>query len=118
LFLGNLDAKRDWGHARDYVEAMWLMLQQPVPDDYVVATGESHSVREFTERAFAHVGRRLEWRGKGIEEEGVGARTGEVLVKVDSAYFRPTEVESLLGDPTKARQKLGWRHRVDFDGLV
>jgi GDPmannose 4,6-dehydratase len=118
LFLGNLDAKRDWGHARDYVEAMWLMLQQPVPDDYVVATGESHSVREFTERAFAHVGRRLEWRGKGIEEEGVDARTGEVLVKVDSAYFRPTEVESLLGDPTKARQKLGWRHRVDFDGLV
>ncbi|MBX6367830.1 MAG: GDP-mannose 4,6-dehydratase [Rhodospirillales bacterium] len=118
LFLGNLDAKRDWGHARDYVEAMWLMLQQPVPDDYVVATGESHSVREFTEKAFAHVGRRLEWRGKGLDEEGVDARTGEVLVKIDPAYFRPTEVEYLLGDPTKARRKLGWRHRIDFEGLV
>lgn len=118
LFLGNLDAKRDWGHARDYVEAMWLMLQQDEPDDYVVATGEAHSVREFVERAFAHVGRRIEWRGRGVEEDGVDERTGEVLVKIDPSYFRPTEVPFLLGDPTKARARLGWRHRVDFAGLV
>jgi GDPmannose 4,6-dehydratase len=118
LFLGNLDAKRDWGHARDYVEAMWLMLQQPKPDDYVIATGEAHSVREFTEKAFAEIGRKLDWRGKGVNEEGVDAKTGEVLVKIDPTYFRPTEVEYLLGDPAKARQKLGWRHRVDLDGLV
>jgi GDPmannose 4,6-dehydratase len=118
LFLGNLDAKRDWGHARDYVEAMWLMLQQDTPDDYAIATGEAHSVREFTEHAFAHVGRRLEWRGKGAEEEGVDARTGEVLVKIDPTYFRPTEVQYLHGDPSKARAALGWRHRVDFPSLV
>jgi GDPmannose 4,6-dehydratase len=118
LFLGNLDAKRDWGHARDYVEAMWLMLQQPKPDDYVIATGEAHSVREFTERAFAEIGRRIEWRGKGVNEEGVDGKSGEVLVKIDPTYFRPTEVEYLLGDPSKARQKLGWRHRVDLGALV
>lgn len=118
LFLGNLDAKRDWGHARDYVEAMWLMLQQDRSDDYVIATGEAHSVREFVERAFAHVGRRIEWRGRGVEEEGVDGRTGEVLVKIDPTYFRPTEVPFLLGDPGKARARLGWRHRVDFAGLV
>jgi GDPmannose 4,6-dehydratase len=118
LFLGNLDAKRDWGHARDYVEAMWLMLQQERPDDYVVATGEAHSVREFVERAFAHVGRRIEWRGRGVEEEGVDGRTGEVLVKIDPTYFRPTEVPFLLGDPSKARVRLGWRHRVGFAELV
>ena len=118
LFLGNLDAKRDWGHARDYVEAMWLMLQQPEADDYVVATGEAHSVREFTEKAFAETGRMLDWRGKGVNEEGVDSKTGEVLVKIDPTYFRPTEVGDLRGDPAKARGKLGWRHRVGFEALV
>ena len=118
LFLGNLDAKRDWGHARDYVEGMWLMTQQDAPDDYVLATGESHAVREFVEIAFEHVGRAIEWRGEGVGEEGVDARTGEVLVKIDARYFRPTEVEELLGDPSKARTVLGWRHRTSFAELV
>ena len=118
LYLGNLDARRDWGHARDYVEGMWLMLQQPEPDDYVLATGESHSVREFVELAFAHVGREIEWRGAGIEETGVDAESGETLVLVDGRYFRPTEIEVLQGDPTKAREKLGWRHKTEFAALV
>jgi GDPmannose 4,6-dehydratase len=118
LFLGNLDARRDWGHARDYVEAMWLMLQQPKPDDYVIATGAAHSVRELVEKAFAETGRGLDWRGRGVDEEGVDARTGEVLVRIDPTYFRPTEVGDLRGDPSKARRALGWRHRVDFDALV
>jgi GDPmannose 4,6-dehydratase len=118
LYLGNLDARRDWGHARDYVEAMWRMLQQPIADDYVIATGESHSVREFVEKAFACVGRRIEWRGHGVEEEGLDARTGDALVKIDPTYFRPTEVEFLLGNAGKARSRLGWRHRVCFDELV
>jgi GDPmannose 4,6-dehydratase len=118
LFLGNLDARRDWGHARDYVEGMWRMLQQDNPDDYVLATGESHSVREFVERAFACVGRRIEWRGKGADETGVDAKTGTVLVRVDPRYFRPAEVDQLLGDATKAREKLGWVHRTSFDALV
>jgi GDPmannose 4,6-dehydratase len=118
LYLGNLDALRDWGHARDYVEGMWLMLQQDQPDDYVLATGETHSVREFVEKAFACIGRRIEWRGKGIAEQGVDAGTGRVLVKIDPRYFRPTEVDLLLGDPTKARTKLGWRHKISFDALV
>jgi GDPmannose 4,6-dehydratase len=97
---------------------MWLMLQQSTPDDYVLATGEAHSVREFTERAFAHIGRRIEWKGKDASEVGVDARDGRVLVEVDPRYFRPTEVDELIGDPTKARTKLGWRHKVAFDGLV
>jgi GDPmannose 4,6-dehydratase len=118
LYLGNLDAKRDWGHARDYVEGMWLMLQQAVPDDYVLATGETHTVREFLEKAFAVVGIRLGWRGRDIEEVGVDERTGRVLVRIDPRYFRPTEVELLLGDPTKARTKLGWTHKVGFEQLV
>jgi GDPmannose 4,6-dehydratase len=118
LFLGNLDATRDWGHARDFVEGMWLMLQQDAPDDYVLATGESHSVREFVEKAFAHVGRPLIWRGSGVEEKGIDQSTGTVLVEVDPRYFRPTEVDSLLGDASKARAKLGWRHRTSFDKLV
>lgn len=118
IYLGNLDARRDWGHARDYVEGMWLMLQQPHPDDYVLATGEAHSVREFVEKAFAHVGRKIEWNGKGIAEKGVEAGSGRVLVEVDPRYFRPTEVDCLLGDPSKARSKLGWKHRVGFDDLV
>ena len=118
LYLGNLDAKRDWGHARDYVEGMWMILQQPVADDYVLATGESHSVREFAERAFARIGRRIEWRGTGVKEVGIEAGTDRVLIEIDPRYFRPTEVDHLLGDPSKARQKLGWRHRVSFEALV
>jgi GDPmannose 4,6-dehydratase len=118
IYLGNLDASRDWGHARDYVEAMWRILQQPKPDDYVLATGEAHSVREFVEKAFACVGRFIEWKGTGLEEEGVDRQNGRTLVAIDPRYFRPTEVETLLGDPAKARAKLGWFHRVSFDELV
>jgi GDPmannose 4,6-dehydratase len=118
LYLGNLAARRDWGHARDYVEGMWLMLQQPEPDDYVLATGEEHSVREFVEKAFACVGRDIEWRGAGVAEKGLDARDGRVLIEIDERYFRPTETDALVGDPSKARQKLGWRHKVMFDELV
>jgi len=118
LYLGNLDAKRDWGHARDYVEGMWMILQQDEPDDYVLATGEAHSVREFVERAFARVGRSIEWRGKGANERGIEAKTGEVRIEIDPRYFRPTEVDLLIGDPSKARQKLGWRHKIDFGSLI
>jgi len=118
LYIGNLDAKRDWGHARDYVDGMWRIVQQPEPDDYVLATGETHAVREFVEKAFAHIGRTIAWRGKGAEEKGVDARDGRVLVEVDPRYFRPTEVDLLLGDPTKARTKLGWRHTTSFEALV
>jgi len=118
LYLGNLDAKRDWGHARDYVEGMWMILQQDEPDDYVLATGEAHSVREFVERAFARVGRSIEWRGKGANEQGIEAKTGEVRIEIDPRYFRPTEVDSLIGDPSKAQQKLGWRHKIDFGSLI
>jgi GDPmannose 4,6-dehydratase len=118
LFLGNLSARRDWGHARDYAEGMWLILQQPEPDDYVLATGEEHSVREFVEKAFGHVGKKIEWRGAGAGEQGVDARDGRVLIEIDPRYFRPTETDALLGDPSKARQKLGWKHKVSFDQLV
>jgi GDPmannose 4,6-dehydratase len=118
LFMGNLDSLRDWGDARDYVKGMHLILQQDRPDDYVLATGEMHSVREFIERAFAEVGRSVTWRGKGIEEEGVDDKTGEVLVKIDARYFRPTEVDLLLGDPSKARNVLGWKHEITFPMLV
>jgi len=118
LYLGNLDARRDWGHARDYVEGMWMIVQQPEPDDYVLATGESHSVREFAECAFAVVGRRIEWRGSGADEVGIDARSGKALVRIDPRYYRPTETGELRGDPAKARARLGWRHRVPFDALV
>jgi GDPmannose 4,6-dehydratase len=118
VFLGNLDARRDWGHARDYVEGMWLILQQNEPDDYVLATGESHSVREFVEKAFAHIGRTIVWQGSGVAEKGIDKSSGEVLVEIDSRYFRPTEVDALLGDPSKARARLGWWHRTKFDELV
>jgi GDPmannose 4,6-dehydratase len=118
LYLGNLDAKRDWGHARDFVEGMWLMLQQDAPDDYVLATGETHSVREFVERAFAHVGRAIEWRGSGRDEIGLETGSGRPLVEIDPRYFRPTEVDFLCGDPSKARAKLGWSHKVSFEELV
>ncbi len=118
LYLGNLDALRDWGHARDYVEGMWRMLQQDEPDDYVLATGEMHSVREFAELAFAEVGVRLEWRGSGAHEQGLNAEDGSVLIEVDSRYYRPTEVEQLLGDASKAAEKLDWRPTVSFEELV
>ena len=117
-WLGNLDAKRDWGHAEDYVEAMWRILQHDVPEDFVVATGETHSVREFADLAFREAGLELEWHGTGLEEKGVEARTGRVLVEVDPRYFRPTEVELLLGDPSKAERLLGWKRRVTFEDLV
>lgn len=118
LHLGNLDSKRDWGHARDYVEAMWLMLQQDKPEDFVIATGEVHSVREFVERAFKEVDIDIQWVGSGLEERGIDAATGKTLVIVDPHYFRPAEVEFLLGDPTKAKQELGWEPRVTFENLV
>lgn len=118
LYVGNIDAKRDWGHARDYVEGMWRILQQESPDDYILATGETHSVREFIELAFAEVGRTIEWRGKGVEEKGIDAVSGAELVAIDPRYFRPTEVELLLGNPAKAHQKLGWHHKIGFRQLV
>jgi GDPmannose 4,6-dehydratase len=120
LWLGNIDAVRDWGHARDYVEGMWRMLQEDKPDDYVLATGEAHSVREFAELAFSCAGRRIAWEGERgtVRETGVDARTGKVLIRIDPRYFRPTEVELLLGDPSKARTKLGWCHRTSFEQLV
>jgi GDPmannose 4,6-dehydratase len=118
LYLGNLDAKRDWGHAKDFVEGMWLMLQQDVADDYVLATGEMHTVREFVELAFGEVGRSVVWKGKGVDEVGYDAKTNAPLVKIDPRYFRPTEVELLLGDSAKAREILGWTHKTSFRSLV
>ena len=111
LQLGNLDSLRDWGYAKDYVECMWLMLQQEIPDDFVIATGEQHTVRDFTEKSFEAVGITLRWEGKGIEEKGIDTATGKVLVEVNEAWFRPTDVVTLLGDPTKAKTVLGWNPR-------
>ena len=118
LYLGNLDARRDWGHAKDYVEGMWLMLQQNAPDDYVLATGESHSVREFAELAFRHAGMELKWQGEDVGEKGIDRKTGRELIRIDPRYFRPTEVDNLRGDPSKAGSKLGWKTRVGFEELV
>ena len=118
LYLGNLDAKRDWGFAGDYVEAMWLMLQQKEPDDYVIATGETHSVREFTELAFKEAGINIIWKGKGREEVGLDASSGKVLIEIDPRYYRPTEVDLLIGDPSKAKEKLGWEPKVKLEELV
>ncbi|KAH8112324.1 GDP-mannose 4,6-dehydratase [Phellopilus nigrolimitatus] len=118
LYLGNLDARRDWGHARDYVEGMWRMLQQPKPEDFVLATGETHPVREFVEKAFAELEVAIRWQGFGEQEEGIDVETGRTIVKVDPRYFRPAEVDLLLGNPAKAEQKLGWKRVVDFDSLV
>ncbi|MCX5515496.1 GDP-mannose 4,6-dehydratase, partial [Kaistia algarum] len=118
LYLGNLDAKRDWGHAKEYVRGMWLMLQQDKAEDYVLATGETHTVRSFVEKAFAEVGTQIDWIGTGVEEKGLDKATGKVLVEVDPRYFRPTEVDLLIGDPTKAHEKLGWHHDTGLDVLV
>ncbi|MBL8671013.1 MAG: GDP-mannose 4,6-dehydratase [Alphaproteobacteria bacterium] len=118
LYLGNIDAKRDWGHARDYVEGMWRILQHPTPEDFVLATGETHTVREFVELAFAETGVAIGWQGEGVDETGVDRKTGRTLVRIDPAYFRPTEVDLLLGDPSKAQRLLGWRHKVPFPALV
>jgi GDPmannose 4,6-dehydratase len=118
LYLGNLDAKRDWGHARDYVEGMWRMLQQDTADDYVLATGETHPVREFVDLAFAEVGITLRWEGEGVNEKGINTKTGEVLVAVDPRYFRPAEVDLLIGDPSKANRVLGWKASTPFRSLV
>lgn len=118
IFLGNLDAKRDWGHARDYVKAQWLMLQQSEPEDFVIATGEQYSVRRFVESAAARLNMRITWQGTGTEECGIDSNTGRTIVKVDARYFRPTEVDTLLGDPTKAKEKLGWTAETGFETLV
>jgi GDPmannose 4,6-dehydratase len=118
LYLGNLDAKRDWGHAQDYVVAQWLMLQQPEPEDYVIATGEQHSVREFAELSTKELGFAIEWKGSGVDEVGVRTSDGVVIIRVDPRYFRPTEVDDLLGDASKAREKLGWTPKIGFNELV
>src|SRR4029079_2252792 len=117
VYLGNLDAERDWGHAREYVNGMWLMLQQPEPDDYVLATGKRYSVRTFVEKAFAETGVKIVWHGSGTREKGIEAGTKRVLVEIDPRYFRPTEVDVLQGDPSKAQKKLGWTHTTDIDEL-
>jgi GDPmannose 4,6-dehydratase len=118
LYIGNLEAKRDWGHAKEYVRGMWLMLQQDEPDDFVLATGETTSVRDFARWAFEDAGIPVEFRGKGVDEQGLCAKTGKVLIEIDPRYFRPTEVETLLGDPTKAREKLGWAASTPLEDLV
>ncbi|WP_022663762.1 GDP-mannose 4,6-dehydratase [Desulfospira joergensenii] len=118
LYLGNLNALRDWGHARDYVEMQWLMLQQDSPEDYVIATGEQHSVREFVDGCARELGMAVEWKGKGIDEKGINAANGKTIVAVDPRYFRPTEVETLLGDPSKAKKNLGWEPKIGFEELV
>lgn len=118
IYLGNLESKRDWGHARDYIEGMYLMLQQEEPTDLVLATGETHSVREFCERAFQHVGIELDWFGKGINEKGINAKTGDPIVEIDPRYFRPTEVDLLVGDASEARKRLGWYPKYTFDALI
>lgn len=118
MFLGNLDARRDWGYAKEYVEAMWMMMQQPAPDDYIIATGESHTVREFAEQAARAVGITIGWHGEGLAEKGIDIATGKTLIEVDERYFRPTEVDYLLGDTAKAREKLGWHPKVSFQDLV
>lgn len=118
LYLGNLDAKRDWGHAKDYVRMQWLMLQQDEPDDFVIATGKQYSVRQFVDTAASELGIAIEWNGAGIDEKGIDKKTGKVIVEVDPRYFRPTEVETLLGDPAKAKKNLGWEPEISFDELV
>ena len=116
--LGNMDSKRDWGHSKDYVRAMWLMLQQDKPDDYVIATNETRTVREFVETAFKHVGIEVQWQGSGVDEIGINKENGKTIVKVNKKFFRPAEVDILLGDPSKAEKVLGWKREIDFSQLV
>jgi GDPmannose 4,6-dehydratase len=118
LYLGNLDAKRDWGHAKDYVEMQWMILQQDKPEDYCIASGTQHSVRDFVDLSWAYLGRKIDWKGKGINEKGYDSKTGKLIVAVDPSYFRPTEVETLLGDSTKAKKNLGWSPKITFHELV
>jgi len=118
LYLGNLDAKRDWGHAKDYIEMQWLMLQQDEPDDFCIATGAQYSVRDFVNFAWGHLDRAIRWEGEGLEEKGYDSETGHLIVKVDPRYFRPTEVETLLGDPSKAKEKLGWEPKITLEEMV
>ena len=118
MWLGNMDAQRDWGHAKDYVEGMWLMLQQEKPEDYVLATGKTYSVRHFAELAFKEIGIELEWKGKGVDEKGINKANGEVIIEVDKRYFRPAEVELLVGDPSKAQKQMGWKHKYSLNDLV
>jgi GDPmannose 4,6-dehydratase len=118
LYLGNVDAQRDWGHAKDYVEGMYMMMQQDEPDDFVLATGKTYTVRHFCNLAFKHVGIELEWKGEGVEEKAHDKATGKVLIEIDPKYFRPTEVELLIGDPSKAKTKLGWEHKYNLEQLV
>jgi GDPmannose 4,6-dehydratase len=118
LFLGNIDAMRDWGHAKDYVEMQWLMLQQEEPDDFCISTGVQYSVRDFVNFAWSHLGKTIHWKGEGINEKGYDSETGKVIVAVDSRYFRPTEVETLLGDPSKAKSKLGWEPKTSLKEIV
>ena len=118
LFLGNINAARDWGHARDFVYGMWKMLQEEIPDDYILATGEQHTVKEFVELSFSEIGREIIWQGRGVDETGIDSKSGNVLIRIDPHYFRPNDVDSLLGDPKKARDKLGWRHETSFKELV
>jgi GDPmannose 4,6-dehydratase len=118
IFLGNLDAKRDWGHAKDYVEMQWLMLQQDSPDDYCIATGIQYSVRDFINFAWSHLGKSIRWEGSGLDEKGYDSETNKLIVAVDPSYFRPTEVETLLGDPTKAKEKLGWEPKITLKQMV
>jgi len=118
IVLGNLDVRRDWGYAPEYVEAMWLMLQQPEPDDYVIATGETHSIREFVEAAFDKIGTKVEWEGKGVNEKGVDRKTGKIILEISTEFFRPAEVDILIGDYSKAKQKLGWQPKTKFKDLV
>jgi GDPmannose 4,6-dehydratase len=118
LYMGNLDAKRDWGYAKDYVEGMWMMLQQDAPDDYVLATNETHTVREFIEVASEKLGIDLEWRGEGVDEIGVDLNTGKTIIKIDPSYFRPAEVDLLIGNPAKAKRIMGWEPKVKFKQLV
>jgi len=118
LYLGNLNAKRDWGHAKDYVEAMWLMLQQDAPDDFVISTGEQYSVKEFVERCAPYFALKIRWEGEGLNEVGINEHTGKIIVRVDEKYFRPAEVETLLGDSSKAKSVLGWTPKHSFDALV
>jgi GDPmannose 4,6-dehydratase len=118
LFLGNMDSKRDWGHAKEYVEAMYLMLQQDTPEDFVIATGETHTVREFVEEACKYFGFEIEWKGKGLEEKGIDKKTGKTILEINPRYFRPTEVDLLIGDPAKAKELLKWEAKTKFKDLV